>query len=375
MAYKLETITIPLEKVKSETTTLLKPRGMKVALPHGSLPEIISPHLLNLIEKTGGAGGPIGLQFIAQSEKEMGFNKRNLDPLIEDHHEIVPGVIYKYRGQIKDGKVIKHGRILWTITRFCASYCRFCTRGREVGAVVHQSKIGGEIARKSFLSEENIQQVFQFLRDNKEINEVILSGGDPLTTPKPYLSKIIIGLSELQKNGDIDIVRIGTRLPIHNPSIINEWHYSLLANLKNPNLMLHINHPAELTEETLEVINNFRRYALATAYSQTVFLKGVNDSVETLHQLFTTLAKEGIRPYYLFQNDPVYWAKHFTIPIKKAIKIWGKLRPRLSGIAATAKFVIDVPFGYGKIPIPEGEAWDVDFSQFYDFKKRKHQLK
>ncbi|MEK7085469.1 MAG: lysine 2,3-aminomutase, partial [Patescibacteria group bacterium] len=82
----------------------------------------------------------------------------------------------------------------------------------------------------------------------------------------------------------------------------------------------------------------------------------------------------GIRPYYVFQNDPVYWAKHFTVPIKDAIKIWGNLRARLSGVAATARFVIDVPYGYGKIPIPEGNAWNVDYDQFFDFKGTKHKL-
>lgn len=86
------------------------------------------------------------------------------------------------------------------------------------------------------------------------------------------------------------------------------------------------------------------------------------------------MAINGIRPYYLYQNDPVYWAQHFTVPIKKAIKIWGKLRPKLSGVAATVRFAIDVPFGYGKIPVPEGDAWEVNYKWFRDFRKKKHML-
>ena len=109
--------------------------------------------------------------------------------------------------------------------------------------------------------------------------------------------------------------------------------------------------------------------------SQTVLLKGINDSVEILHELFVRMAENGIRPYYVFQNDLVYWAKHFTVPIDKAIKLWQNLRPLLSGIAATARFVIDVPFGYGKIPVPEGNAWEVDYSGFSDFKSVHHRLK
>ena len=138
--------------------------------------------------------------------------------------------------------------------------------------------------------------------------------------------------------------------------------------------MVHINHPFELTDETLGVLYNFRKIAMATVCSQSVLLKGVNDSVETLYKLFITLTNNGIRPYYVFQNDPVYWAAHFTVPIARAIKIWEKLRPQLSGLAATARFVIDVPFGHGKIPIPEGGAWKVDYKHYRDFKGKRQEL-
>ena len=327
-------------------------RGKKVSLPHGGLPEIISPYLLKLIAQTGGRNGPIGKQFIAQPEKERKYYQKGASvPLIEDKYEVAPGLIYKYKG-----------RALWTIVRFCASYCRFCTRGRLIGV--------GE----PYLTNKEITQVLTYLRKRKEINEIILSGGDPLVASRNYLTKIIDGLVKLQKKGIIEIIRIGTRLPIVNPPLIQPWHYQLLAKIKNPYLMVHINHPAELTPQAIEVLNNFRRISGALVLSQTVLLKGVNDSPETLCALFNKMTKEGIRPYYVYQNDPVYWAKHFTVPIKKAIKLWQQLRPKLSGLAATARFVIDVPFGFGKIPIPEGNAWKVDYSCFYDFKKKKHLL-
>lgn len=351
-----------------------QPRGLQVMLPHGGLPEAISPHILELIQKTGGPNGPIGKQFIAQPLKEARFSKKYLDPLNEDQYEVAPGLIYKYQGKInKAGKVIQYGRVLWTVTRLCATYCRFCTRGREVGLPPHiKSSSNAAITKKFFLSDEEISQVHKFLKEHKEVNEVILSGGDPLTAPQPYLTKIIEGLADLQSEGIIDVVRLGTRLPIHNPFAIQNWHYGLLSKLKNPYLMLHINHPAELTEKTKEVLYNFRKTALATILAQTVFLKGVNDDTEILHELFTTLTKEGIRPYYLLQNDAVYWATHFTVPIKKAFKIWGQLRPRLSGIAATARLIIDVPHGHGKVPFPEGNAWKFDSTSYKDFKGKKH---
>ena len=100
--------------------------------------------------------------------------------------------------------------------------------------------------------------------------------------------------------------------------------------------------------------------------SQTVILKGVNDEVRTLQLLFNTLAKEGIRPYYLFQNDPVYWAKHYTVTFVNAVNLWRQLRPRLSGVAATAKFIVEPAGGLGKIPVPEG-GWDVEYGSYRDF--------
>lgn len=346
-------------------------------LPQGGLPETISLYMIDLIKKTGGKKGPLGTQFVSKPVLEKKYyGIKSEDPLMEDHNEVAPGVIYKYRGRLsKKGKVTSYGRVLWTITRFCATYCRFCTRGREVGTPVSvKAHTKAAIAQKPYLNDKEIKEVFTFLKKNKEINEVILSGGDPMTSPRPYLTKIIEALVKLQQDGDLDVVRIGTRLPIHNPSSIQPWHYELFSKIKNLYLMVHINHPLELTDQSLAVLYNFRKNSMATVLSQSVLLKGVNDSVEILYQLFVKLASNGIRPYYLFQNDPVYWAQHFTVPINRAIKIWGQLRPRLSGIAATARFIIDVPFGNGKVVIPEGEAWKIDYSYYQDFKKKKHTL-
>lgn len=359
-------------------TKTIKPRGNQVLLPHGGLPEVISPYLLELIEKTGGPEGPIGRQFVAQPEEEKKHYREGItDPLTEDEHEVAPGLVYKYRGKLnKNGQIIYHGRVLWTVTRFCGSYCRFCTRGREVGLPQNtQGTTKAAIAQNPLLSDKEIEEVFKYLKTHKEINEVLVSGGDPFATPKDYLMKIFDGLAKLQKQEVIDLVRLGTRLPISNPRAIQTWHYEALAKVKNPYLMVHINHPAELTEEALKVLNQFRLKSQATIMSQSVLLKGVNDSVEILYELFTKMTKEGIRPYYVYQNDPVYWAQHLTVPIKKAIKIWGELRPKLSGIAATARFVIDTPFGSGKIPLPEGNAWKVDWSAFFDYQHKKHPLK
>jgi lysine 2,3-aminomutase len=337
---------------------MFKPRGYNVALKTGSLPETISPHILKLIRLTGGVDGPIGRQFVACPSLENDFALRDCDPLDEVANEVLPGVIYKYRGEVVEGGAKmsgsccvpkKFGRVLWTVTNFCASYCRFCTRGR----------LSGLNKKFDFVSDRNVEKVFSFLRKHSEINEVILSGGDPLTLPKDRFEKIVLGLADLQKRGFVDIVRIGTRLPIVNPLSVREWHYRLVGKLKNPYLMVHINHPLELTREALRVLENFRKKSFALEYSQSVLLKGVNDSAEILCELFNKLAANGIRPYYLLQNDPVPWAKRFIVPLKKAVRIWQEVKScksGLSGVAATCRFVVDTAGG-GKIPVPDGVGW------------------
>ncbi len=355
----------------------VRSRGNKVMLKHGGLPEVISPHLVELIKNTGGIDGPIGRQFVANPHMEnINLNEKAKDPLIEDEFEVAPGLVYKYKGVLgKNGKVVKYGRALWTVTRFCSTYCRFCTRGREVGIPTSMMvERGATIARKPFLDDAEVEEVVAYIKAHKEINEIIVSGGDPLVAPQAYITKIIDALVALQKGGDIDVIRVGTRMPIHNPNLAKDWHYDLLSKIRNAFLMVHINHPAEITEKTVEVLNRFRRESLATVMSQTVLLKGVNDSTDILVELFNKMVKEGIRPYYVYQNDPVYWANHFTVDIKEAIRLWNDVRPRLSGVAATARFVIDTPYGFGKIPVPEGNAWKVDYGVFRDFEGNEFDL-
>lgn len=349
----------------------LRPRGTKAMLPHGGLPEIFPPYLSDLITKTGGPDGPIGLQFVSRPELERRYFKSGMkDPLMEDHHEVSPGLVYKYTSNIdkrkKNGETPYWGRALWTITRHCAAYCRFCTRGREVGIPAGQEGVSGAaLAHAPHLLMDQINQTLAFIEKEKGINEIILSGGDPMTVHPTILTYVLGKLGELQQKGRLAIVRIGTRTPIHNPLLLRDDHFKAVSQLRNPRMMIHINHYLELTPQTLGVLERLRKECGAVVMSQTVLLKGVNDDVETLYLLFTKLASEGVVPYYVFQNDPVYWAQHFTVPIGRAIKMWQKLRPMLSGVAATARFCIDTPKGYGKVPIPEGGGWDVNWNRGY----------
>ncbi len=347
-------------------------RGTKVMLEHGGLPEVLNPYLTDLIIQTGGVDGPIGRQFIAQPELEKAVTHESLsDPLLEEEHEVAPGLVYKYEGgEDEHGKY--PGRALFTITRNCAAYCRYCTRGREVGIpATKEGPLGGALSHTAHLSREQVDESFDFVMSHPEINEIILSGGDPMTVNPEALNYIFGRLGQMQEQGQLDIVRIGTRLPIHNPRAIKPHHLEALSHLHHPRLMIHMNHPAELTEEALEALHHMQKASedVGVVMSQSVLLRGVNDSPDTLRQLFNKVAKEGFVPYYVYQNDEVDWAEHFTVPLPEAYEIWSKVRPVLSGVAATARLVIDTPQGYGKIPLPEGGAWDVNFSSgFRDFK-------
>lgn len=330
-------------------------RGSKVALPNGALPEVFSPYLDNLIMKTGGSTGPIGLQFVAQPELENRLSDKTNDPLNEDQHRVpgVPWVINKYGN-----------RVLFELTNACAAYCRFCTRGREVG-----------IPGNGSLTMDQVDKGFDYIIKTPEIREIIFSGGDPLLADADVLQHTLDRAGQMQKDDLLDFVRIGTRLPIHNPIAIKERHYTAVAQLLRPHLMVHINCPEELTPETINVIDQFRQKSGAIVMSQSVLLRGVNDDANVLVDLFRKIAKAGIVSYYLFQNDPVSWADSYTVPFSEAREIWEQVRPRISGIVGTAKFVIDVPGGYGKIPLPEGGAWDVDYEAgFRDFKGKRFSL-
>jgi lysine 2,3-aminomutase len=358
--------TIELEE-EPPSTNPWRPRGREVMLPHGGLPEVASEYIKKLIEVTGGIDGPIGRQYVARPEAEQRLitNESISDPLSEDAHEVAPGLVYKYEG-----------RALLTITRMCGVYCRFCTRGREVGIPKNQDgPFQGTLSHTPTLTNAQLEETFQYIEQTDSLREIILSGGDPLTVRRETLDPTLIRLGQMQKNDKLDFVRIGTRLPMVNPDAIREWHYDALNNLTIPHVMVHINHPAELTDKSVGVLQRFRRDCDAVVMTQSVLLRGVNDDPDTLIKLFTECAKQGFRPYYLYQNDPVPWANHFTVPIEEAIAIWQEVRPHLSGIAATARFVIDTPGGYGKIPVPEGGAWEFDDSEFRDFHGSSFPLK
>lgn len=343
-------------------------RGKKASLLHGALPETFGPrredrnYLKDLITLTGGPDGPIGLQFVAQPDKENPVvPDEHLvsapDSLIEDHHEAVPGLIHKYPD-----------RVLILLTGICEAYCRYCTRGRLVG-IEKPKKI------------PDIDKIFEYIaKHNAEVDEknggikiqeLIFSGGDPFTLPEGLFSYVIDKLVELEEADLIDSVRFGTRSPIHTGKVEERILKELERLRYSPHVMLHINHPYEITQELVTAMDQLRRHN-ARLYSQSVMVAGVNDNREILKTLAVKLDKYGVFPYYVFDGDKTPWTEHQRIPVQTLMEISSKLRAELPGVAGTARYVIDVPGGHGKITLPEG-FWHSKTS-FEDFKGKLFEI-
>lgn len=299
----------------------------------------VSKHL----EKLANKSEAVKKQFYVSPEEESD-EKNSLDPLLEEEHTKVRGLVHKYEN-----------RVLILLTLNCAAYCRFCTRRRTVSEI-----------KKGQLSDTDIDNMVKYISAHKQISEVIFSGGDPLTVPlllKRALSRIAI-------LPQIKIIRIGSRLPVSDPNKINKNLLDILKIVKKQPLylMLHFEHPDEITKETILAVEKLRKIG-ALFFSQTVFLKGVNDSYEVLYDLFSRLVEIGIKPYYLYRCDPVKGAEHFIVPFKKEITIATELRKHLSGLSCPM-YVIDTPDGSGKVPVPL-DFWETKTDSFFDFDGKK----
>ncbi len=314
---------------------------MKKEPETAQMKEKITLHINRLIEKGSQA---IKLQFKRSSEDYQALFSNN-DPLGEEsRYSPVKGIVHKFKN-----------RILWKVSYRCAAHCQFCTRIRQIGTA------DGD------LEEEDINTGLGYIAKHSEVDDVILSGGDPFYTPQTTI-RIIDGLSKIQS---VKVIRIGTRLPVHAPeSLETPLQKALLKKLsdiakKQPLfILLHIEHTDELTLETIKAINLLKRTG-AILLSQTVFLKNINDDKDILEKLFVSLYHLGVMPYYIYRCDYVQGLERFVCSIEKEQHIMTELRRRLSGIAIPT-YIVDVP-GVGKIPVPLAFWKGIDLSECTDF--------
>lgn len=262
---------------------------------------------------------PIWLQAVP-SQAELYDVAQLPDPLDEERLSPVPGLIHRYPD-----------RAVLLVSNHCSVYCRFCMRKRQVGKTA--CKLDLDLA-------------IDYISATPALKDILLSGGDPLMLPDEVLHRI---LSRLRKIPHVEVVRIGSRMPVTEPDRITSSLCRMLAEHHPLYLNTHFNHPQELTEQSARACSMLADAGVQLG-NQTVLLNGVNDQPELLQELFRGLLRMRVRPYYLHQMDLVQGTAHFRTPLERGQRLIGSLRGRLSGLAIP-HFVIDMPEGRGKVPV------------------------
>ncbi len=245
------------------------------------------------------------------------------DPLGEENLSPVPAVIHRYPD-----------RVIFLASGSCASYCRFCTRKRKVGC------------KSMSISFRELREGIDYIAATPQIKDVILSGGDPLLLPDSVLGDL---LARIHAIPHVEIIRIGSRVPVTLPERITEKLCALLERFAPLYLNTHFNHPRELTPQAAEACARLIGSGVPLG-NQTVLLKGVNDEPQTMIALLRGLLRMRVRPYYLHQMDLACGTAHFRTPVATGLEIVRALRGPVSGLAAP-HYVIDLPGGKGKVPL------------------------
>jgi lysine 2,3-aminomutase len=280
----------------------------------------ISPYYFSLIDPTD-PHDPIRRLIVPSSEEDV--EEGLADPLSEKEDQVAPGLTHRYPD-----------RVLFVVTSFCSSYCRFCIRKRNWK---HSDAAG---------TREEIDEAIAYLRAHEEVRDVLISGGDPLTLPPDQLDYI---LAQVRSVPHVEFVRIGSREPVMLPMRIGDELLRVLDRHGPVWINTHFNHPRELTEEAAAACERLARIGIPLG-NQTVLLKGINDELGTLKRLFQGLLKIRVRPYYLYQVDPVIGAAHLRTSVWKGIELIEGLRGHTTSLAVPT-FAVDAPGGGGKIPL------------------------
>ncbi len=282
-------------------------------------PMRITPHYASLIREVG---DPIWLQCVPDP-REVEDDGQQEDPLCEESLSPVPGLIHRYPD-----------RVVWLVSSACAVYCRFCMRKRSVGC--------GEMQPTGTTGEHALG----YIAEQRQIRDVILSGGDPLLMGDDMLGDI---LGRLRKIPHVEIIRIGTRVPVTLPDRITPKLCRMLKRWNPLYINTHFNHPREITQESARACARLADAGIPLG-NQTVLLAGVNDDPAVIRQLMQMLLAIRVRPYYIHQMDLVRGTRHFRTGVAKGIEIMEGLRGHTSGLA-TPYYVVDLPGGKGKVPI------------------------
>ncbi len=295
-----------------------------VAAHEGALPLGITPYYASLMSHAD-ASEPLRRTHIPVGAEYIHMPGEADDPLGEDHDATVPGLVHRYPD-----------RVLFLATAFCSTYCRYCTRARAVGDP------SGEYS----FTPKTWEAALDYIAQHREIRDVLISGGDPLTIADDKLDYL---LGRLRAIKHVEFIRIGTKIPAVLPQRITRDLVRVLKRHHPLWMSIHFTHPGELTAENKEACERLADAGIPLG-SQTVLLKGINDSVATMKTLMQGLLTRRVRPYYIYQCDPISGSAHFRTPVEKGVEIIEGLRGHTTGYA-NPQFVVDAPGGGGKIPL------------------------
>ena len=282
----------------------------------------ITPYFISLIDPDD-VNDPVRKQVVPKDSEMVPFTAMMEDSLAEDRHSPVPGLVHRYPD-----------RVLMLVTTQCASYCRYCTRSRIVGDPA------------ATFSRSEFEMQLEYLKRTPQVRDVLLSGGDPLVLAPKLLEELISRLREIPH---IEIIRIGSRVPVFMPMRVTSELTDMLQKYHPLWMNIHVNHSNEITAELAEACDRLTRAGIPLG-NQAVLLAGVNDNVHIQRKLVHDLVRIRVRPYYLYQCDLVEGAGHFRTPVAKGIEIMEGLRGHTSGYAVPT-FIVDAPGGGGKIPV------------------------
>ena len=282
----------------------------------------VTPHFFNLIDP-GDASCPIRRQVIPWKEEKLVGDEELIDPVGEDAHSPVPGIVHRYPD-----------RVLFLVTDRCASYCRYCTRSRMVSNA------------QDYNFHPELDQGLAYIEENRAVRDVLLSGGDPLLLSDRKLDYL---LRRLRKIPHLEFIRIGSRIPVFLPQRITDDLAKIFTTHGPIWLSIHVNHPKECTLELKQACDKLALAGVPLG-NQSVLLRGINDDLETMKSLVHRLLMMRVRPYYLYQCDLITGSGHLRSTISKGIEIIRGLRGHTSGYAIP-QLVIDAPGGGGKVPI------------------------
>lgn len=286
-------------------------------------PLSVTPYYLSLIDTDNYKNDPVFKQAFANINELTVLKTDMEDPLSEDTDSPVEGITHRYPD-----------RVLFHVSNICSMYCRHCTRKRKVGDV------------DSIPSKEQLLKGIEYIKNTPQVRDVLLSGGDPFMLSDSYLDWL---LSEITAIPHVEVVRIGTRMPVVLPYRITDELIEVLKKYQPLWINTHFNHPREITDSSREALAKLADAGLPLG-NQSVLLADVNDCPRIMKKLVHKLVQNRVRPYYLYQCDLSEGLAHFRTPVGKGIEIMESLIGHTSGFAVPT-YVIDAPGGGGKIPV------------------------